>query len=408
MDINLRTVGTSTATDDLVYPFSLQAVENVLVQRLKNSVEIVKLKKDYYNRESKVQLTTIRTEKPTDVIQLPVSEKDIIWNADWHEKNQLMLNAFLLPNCTLKNTHYLKSRVIEDSGDQFMLAALTNAGIIELYTYNVRDHKLDKIPIDLNEIRKETECNKKIIKTYDALTEIYNKVAFSNIDWCPEKFDNFKLLATVTKSDEILIFSIQKEKATPQLKINFEGASNNEIKWTFSNKHGHNLFVGTDKGNLMRFPLTIQKDGKIKCANNEHEEIFGKLKISPSNIHVDYFSNDIIIFCCKSHSLEIIYKSGLKVNVISKHVGMSITGFTPIGHHEYIMTTLNGNAVYMRLALSEKHPPEIQNYQKIEISLPSDDFNDNIQENSKLGYYGVATSKNNVFVYMSAYPRSVS
>lgn len=407
MELSLKSVASFASADDTVYPFTLQAVGNVLNHRLKNSIEIVRLKKDYYNRESKVQLTKIRTEKPTSVIQLPLNEKEIFHDADWNEKNLLMLSPYLLPSCTLKNTHYVKSRLSEDDLDNMMLAALTTAGVIELYKYNMKDHKLHKHPADLTELTIALfPPIKKQIKKYDELTKTYNKVAFANIDWCPVNFDNFKLLLTVTKADEILIFSIHENKAILQLKIDFDNASTNEIKWTYNEAYGHNLFVGMNNGNLMRIPLKVLKDGSVN-STSETEEIFGKIKIPPSNIHVSYNKdNEIIIALCKSHSLEVIHKSGLKINVINKQIGLSITGFDVLGNLEYIMTTLNGKVVFVRLELNENRELEIR-HQNVEVSVPSDE-GEPMQQSSKMGYYGVTTSKNKVFVYISAYPRQVS
>jgi hypothetical protein len=346
----------------------------------------------------------VKTEKPTDWIKLPVNEKAVFENADWNQKNMLMMNAYLLPKCTLKNTHYVKSQMIKgDSQGEILLAALTTAGIVEFYKYDSESQKLDKLPLDLTELRKEKEIPKKLINTYEALTNIYNNVSFANIEWCPVHFENYKLLATITKSDEILIYNIHGDKAVLQNKINLDNASTNEMKWTYSNAHGHNLFVGMNNGNLMRFPLKVLEDGKMKPIT-ENEEIFGKIKISPSNIHVDHLGNEIVIICCKNHSLEIFHKVGLKTKVISKHIGLRITGFDSIGHLQYIATTLSGNVHYIKLALSENRELEIEENLKLEISLPSDE----IHNNSKMGFYGVTTSKNKVFVYLSSYPRMVS
>lgn len=368
-------------------------------------MKVARLKKDYYNRESKIQLTSIKTEKPTQFIQLPVNQKKVFDNADWNEKNQLMLNAYLLPDCTLKNTHYVKSRLTgEDSLDDSFLAALTTAGIIEVYRYNLGNHQLFKLPIYLSELQKEGLSRKEITK-YETLMTAYKKVSFNNLEWCPLDFEDFKLLSAVTKSDEIIIYSIYEDRAVEQFKLKSEHASINEIKWTYSEKGGHNLYVGMENGNLKRFSLKVLNDGRVE-SNNDTEEIAGKIKVPPSNIYVDYFENDEIIICCKSHSLEIVHMTELKLNVINKYIGVSITGFDNIGELEYIVTTLNSNIFYIKLTVNVNRELEIQKFQKFEITLPSED---EVQlSSSRMSYYGVATSRNKIFVYISSTPHHVS
>lgn len=402
MDMKLKTVTALTAVDDLVYPFALQAVGDVFIHRLKNSTKITRLKKLYNNRESRMQFVDVTTEKPTEVIKLPVESKAVFDNADWNQKNLLMSDAYLLPDCTLKNTHYVKSRLTENSmTNNSMLAALTTAGMIELYRYSFGSHQLMKLPFDLTELKME-ELTKKVIITYKVLVESYNRVAFTDFEWCPVDFDKFKLLLTVTKSDEIIIYSIQETMAKTQHKQIIEGVSKNAIKWAFSKKNGHFLYVGTKEGNLRQFSLNILKDGKVKSFK-ETEEIKGKVKIPPSNICVDYSGDDTIVFCCKNHSLDIVHKHGAEINVTSKYIGLSITGFEKIDNLEYFASTLNSSIFSIKLGLNSNQVLEIQQQEKIEILLSSDE-----DVSSKMSFFGVAMSRNKVFAYISALPQHVS
>lgn len=413
MDYRLKTITFLTTGDELVYPFSMQAMGDVFTHCLKNSIEFAKLKNEHSNRKSKVQISKVKTDQPAQVPLLPVNEKKVFNNADWNQKNLLMFNGNLLPSCTAKNTHYLKAlQTFRISSENAMMAALTSSGIIELYRYYFGSHQLFKLPIDLTELRQKHKVqlgDKKYITDYKTLVKAYDDVAFNNFEWCPVNFDDFKLLATTTKADELVIYRIQDEIALQEYSAVIKDLGKNELKWTFSDESGHNLFIGTEEGNLNQFQINLLSDGKVQSVI-ELEDSNGQLDIPITHMLVHYHQDSILLLCCKTHTLEIfqINKDEKPICVISKYIGLSITGLDESGELEFIMTTLNSNIYLLKLVVNSiTDLIEIQEYAKIDFtSVPSDA--ETMPSSSKMSFYGVCTSKNSVLVYISCYPHYVS
>lgn len=412
MEYKLKTITYVTTVDELIYPFSMQAMGDVFTHCLKNSVEVAKLKNEHTNRKSKVQIAKVKTEQPTRIPQIPVNEKKVFNNANWNQKNLLMLNGNLLPNCTAKNTHYIKVlQTFRHSSENAMLAALTSSGIIELYRYYSGSHQIFKLPVDLTELRQRHKIqlgDKKNITDYASLVKAYDDVTFGNFEWCPVNFDDFKLLVVTTKADELIIYRIQDEIALQEYSAEINGLGRNELKWTYTEEGGHNLFIGTDDGNLKQFQINLLSDGKVQGVV-ELEDINGKLDVPITHVLVHYHQDVTLLLCCKTHTLEIfqINKVGKAACIISKYIGISITGIDDSGVLEFLLTTLNSNIYMLKLILNATTGLfEIQEYVKIDTSIPSDA--ETMQSSSKMSFYGICTSKNSVLVYISCYPHYVS
>lgn len=406
MDFKLKAVANLTTVDEIIYPFSMQRVGDILIHRLKNSIEVLKLKKEHSNRENKIQLIKVKTEtSKDDVPELEINEKKIFDSADWNEKNLLMLSPNLLPSCLVKFNHYIKSQfAIIEPNQLGILAGLTTSGIIEIYHYFMTSHQLIKLPIDLTELRKKSVIkDNKCITNYKHLVETYNAISFKNIEWCPLNFDGFTLLAVATSSNDLIIYRIQNEIALQEYQLVINDVNCNEMKWTFTEETGHNLFIATEDGNLRQFQITLLDDGKVKDVL-EKNEIKGKEDVSISNIFVYYYQGIILLLCCKSHTLEIFQITNAGNKSQSRYIGLNITGLDECGELEFIMTTLNSKIVFLKL----NQELEIEEISKLEIAFPSDAASEIIQHSSKMGYYGIATSKNNVLVYISCFPHHVS
>jgi hypothetical protein len=404
MDLRLQTVSNITTIDELIYPFSMQRVGDVFLHRLKNSIEIYNLKKVTTSRDSRTHLIKVKTEAPKEVPDLPRDEYRVFNNADWNKKNILMMNGHYFPSCTLKNTHYLKARMKQNvHSESALMAAVTSSGIIEIYRYYCASHQLEKLPINLSQLRIKKHVKKKTITEFDYLITSYNIAAFNNLEWCPVLFDNFELMAVATKSDELIIYRIQDEIALEEFSMSVTDVSKSEMKWTCNANGDHNLFVGTKKGNLLQFSIKLQSSGKVEEVKLKEGELEGKLKIPISYILESFHDEKLTLLCCKTHSLDIFdVENG---TVISKYIGVSITGLESCGDQEFFISTLNSCLYFMKLGVDDEKL-EIKKYQKMEISASSEE--EVIHNFSKMNYYGITTSKNNVLVYISCFPSSVS
>ena len=104
--------------------------------------------------------------------------------------------------------------------------------------------------------------------------------------------------------------------------------------------------------------------------------------------------------------MEIIQRLKSKFHVVTKYVGISITGFERVGPLQYIVTTLNANVFLIQLGYNANREIEVKEFEKLEVFVSSDE--DICQVTSKMAYYGVAASKNKIFIYISSVPGQVS
>lgn len=404
MDINLKTIGISISNDDIIYPYNLQACDDLLIQRMKFSCEVFS-----YNHENitptNIQLSSTKTKKPTEYPQLNINRNKVFDNADLNEKNYIMMHPNLFPDCTLRNIHYIKSEMspfAEKTG--YTLACLTTSGTIELYNYNTDNCELKDIDVNLPELRKNSlKIPPKDITKLDVLRKTLNQVSFSNFEWCAIAFEDYKLLICATKSDHLIIYHIQDDTVVEMKSTKIDGIGKNRMKWMDMNDQ-HYIVISTDKGNLMRYLIELGDDGIVSDIK-KIDVIEGKLKMPMNYMGIDYFETSTIIFCCKGHTLEIFHLQEDKVELVcSKYIDMTITGFTLCDNLEYMLCTLNSRVYYIKLTI-ENGRMLLSICNKLEFDSTT---MDELDVSSNYSFYGIGASKNNVLVYLSCFPQNVS
>lgn len=402
MDFKLKTIGSFISNDDIIYPFNLQSVDDLLLYRSKTVCQVLTFDNNENVTPTKLQLSNSQTTVSTEYPQLNVNKNKVYDSCDLNEKNYIMLNQYFLPDCTLKNVHYLKcemSPFSERTG--YSLACLTSSGMIELYDYNLDTSELVKIDVNFSALRKSTlkKPAKDIVK-FDVLRTSFNEIAFANLEWCAVPFQDKKLLICVTKSDDIIFYQIQNNAVVELKSIKIEDAGRNKLKWMDWNDANY-LLLSTDKGNLIMYSVDLKDDGTV----HNIEKIItieGKLKMPINYIAVDYHEDSTIILCCKGHTLEIFHmKDDKAVLVCSKYVDMTITGIKTCDNLEYLISTLNSRVYYVNLDMLNDEIV-LKSCSKMDFDI----FND-LEIVSNNNYYGIATSKNNVLVYLSCYPQHV-
>ncbi|KAL7050453.1 hypothetical protein ACKWTF_004087 [Chironomus riparius] len=401
MDLNLKTIGVTISNDDIVYPFNLQAWDDLLIQRMKFSCEVFSYNHDNIT-PTNIQLSSTKTKKPTEYPQLNINKTKVYDNADHNEKNFIMLHPYILPDCTLKNTHYLKSEMSpfsEKTG--YILACLTTSGMIELYNYNIDTCELKNIDVNFSELRKNSlkVPTKEIVKL-DVLRKTLNQVTFSNFEWCAIPYEDFKLLICTTKSDDLIIYHIQDDTVVEIKSTKIEGINRNKMKWMDMNDQ-HYIAFSTDKGDLVRYSVELEDDGTVNDIKKVGT-IDGKLKMPINFMGIDYHETSTILFCFKGHTLEIFHLQEDKVELVcSKYVDMSITGFTLCDNLEYMLCTLNSRVYYIKLSI-ENGRMLLSTFSK----LGFDSLMDDLDIASNYSFYGIGASKNNVLIYLSCYPQN--
>lgn len=402
MNCFLKPIGFIISSDELCYSFSLQSVDDILIHRLKTSSEVATLKDNGFNLQTKFNITSsIKTPKPLLTPKLNINQSKVFESCDLNEKNFIMLSPNYFSDCTTRNIHNIKSEMSprSDRGD-YVVACLTSSGIIELFKYAVDGDELQKLNVDFCELRKsQINLPAKEITKFEMFRTAFNDVSFSNIEWCPLSFDNFKILMAVTNNDEIIFYRIQDSEVTQEFSKKIRGASANQLKWMDVNDQ-HFLLVSTVDGNLIRYSIALDDDGSL----NEIlkiDEIKGILKNPISNIKVDYYENVTILLCCKTHSIEVFsIKEDLTYNVFEKYIDLKITGIENCDNLEYFISTLNSKVYLIKLFL-EDDQLTLDKFERIEINFAENDL-----QSSKFAFYGLAMSKNNVFVYLSCYPQA--
>jgi hypothetical protein len=259
---------------------------------------------------------------------------------------------------------------------------------------------------NLSEQRIEQLKLTKEITKYEDFLKAFKNIAFSNFEWCPISWYDFNILIATTKNDEVIFYRVQRNGVVSQLKCTkIEQFSKNRFKWISVNDE-HYLIVGTSKGNLIRYSVDLTKEGIINGIEKV-DEITGKVKLPIINIAVDYLEdNSTIVLCSKNHSLEIFELNETESKLIlSKHIDLTITGVEVCNNFEYLMSTLNANVFFLQLHRSTETGEILlrscENMDIIGIKSESEkSANDN--------FFGICTSRNNVFVYIACYPQTVS
>jgi hypothetical protein len=401
-------MGLMTTHDKICYPFSLQAADDFLIQCTKSACEIISPSSHIcINIQSKLQMASTKSPKPTAIPQLPINYAKLFGDCNQMEKNFVMLNPAFLPECTAKNTHYIRCLIgpfSERSGN--VIACQTSTGVIELFSFNADNYVLKQFDSNLSEIRKAdlNKSPKEIVKL-EVYREHLNEISFSDFEWCSIAYDDFKILIAITRSSEAIFYRVHNDGVTQQDKtFKIEHTGRNRVKWMDLNDE-HYLLVGTNKGNLIRYSIDLTDDGVVNGVKKV-DEIEGRLKLSISNIVVDYHENSTIVLCSKTHSLEIFQFNGMESKlVLSKYINLAITGVQVCGSLEYLISALNAKVHLLKLNSLKSGAIVLETCSQMNIVASSAD---DVLTSTKYGFYGVATSRNNVLVYLSCYPQIVS
>jgi hypothetical protein len=405
--LNLKSVCTISLPNELNTGFCLQSMNEFMVLKTKTDAEILMYGRSLGNHSSKINLSatkrTCSSYEPAD--GLNINEKRIFSTCSHQQKNDLMLNPSLFSRCILKNNILklaLLSAYSSENGLLPILGCLSNNGSLELSRYSFDfdnfESRTEKIA-EVCEIRKQSYE----LGTYtklEKLQEIVNEVSFYTFDWCPEVVENLRFFAAMTKSNEIIIYSINCENDVAVHKFLKLDTVTCEIKWIVR-KNEHFLITFHQNKIVARYAIIFSKDIKVTSLQKV-DEMEGKLNIPPSFIEVQSFGDDLLMMCAKSHSIEIVYLNESGFKSVTKHIGLSITGITNISSSspEYLVSTLDNKVFYLKLTIVE------QKVQVEECYTVNNSQNPDIQP-SKFGAYGLTASKNKVLVFLALFPQLV-
>lgn len=404
--LNLTPVCTIAYSGELNSSFCLQVIDEYALLQSKTSFGVMKFGKSSGSHQNKLQLSSTKfaVSNYTAAEGLKVNEKRLFMTSTHQEINEMMLNPILFPRCVQKNFQLTKCQLSPYSLNSIpIIASLSYHGSLELSNYL---HNEDSNEITLETVAELCEIRKtsyNLPSSYGKLgkvKEILNELMFSNFDWCPDIISSNRLIAAVSKSNEIMFYSIGMDNEVLVLHCEkFEGVISC-VKWIV-NHNVHMLLVADSKGNL--YPMVLQLADDMKSLSlTKKDEIEGKLKIPISHIIIERIDETIIILCAKAHSLEIFRINNNVVKSLTKYVGLSITGLIniKISSLEYLVTTLNNKVYYMELLVTNDNI-EIVNYEKVD-----NEINPEMQA-SKYSAYGIAASRNKALIFIALYPQTV-
>lgn len=404
----LKSVCTINYADEISAPFCLQALDKYLIVRAKTKVDVAKFESTPINHQNKFQMTSTIKEcsKKLAYDCLQVDEEKIMEGASHQEKCEIMMNPFLLPHCTLKNIYYLKCLVSPSTSNLGpIIACLTTHGALELLQLKSDDNGVAHLEAlaDLCEIRAASmDISKKITKL-NYLQEKIHEVTIDNFEWCPKIINNtYRFIVVSTKKSQLLFYCIRNVKESETEIVLRHAEDLNEIsisqlKWV-STKQNHYLFVSTTNGDLVRFRVILEWDGKWKEIQ-KLDMIQGSLDISISNITHESVGESMLLVCAKEHSIEAFHIDGTKVRRIKKYIGLSITGVTSCGPYEFLIATLNTKIFNVKFSTAIDEL-KIDYCNKIE-------FSSNDVSPSKYATYGITASHNRVLFFLALHPRAV-
>lgn len=339
------------------------------------------------------------------VESLKKNDKRLFNSSNNSEKNDIMLSPIFYPNCVLQNRQIVKCQLSPSSSQNKMaplVARLSSHGSLNISTYS-HDNETNETSLEdvteLCEVRKISFSLGTFLK-FSKLKEIVNDLTFDNFDWCPEIINCKRLIASVTKTNEIIIYSINNNgEVLVQQSEKFEKVS--ELKWVFFKKQ-HFLFLGSTSGDLTRFSIKVTAEGDV-TAFLKIDDLKAKLRIPVFNIQADCCKESIVIICAKAHSLEIHLITESTIMSITQHVGLNITGLVRISNSklEYLITTLYNKVHLIELSI-EGNNLKIVRFVDVDNSINSD------IQTSKYACYGITASKNKVLVFLAMYPKTVS
>lgn len=407
--LNLKSVCTFTYPNEVNSPFCLQSTQEYILLKSKTDNGIMKFEKNLGNHQTKFHLSSYKFKCSSyeAVESLKVDQKRLYNSSSILEKNDIMLRQDFFPNCVSKVYQVVKSQLSPSSNEDNItpvLASLSSHGSLELsiltYNKNELDLTMENI-VELCDIRKQSFSLGSSYVKFKKLQEILNEITFRNFDWCPEIIDSTRFLAAVTKTNEIIVYSLDSENQVAVQKFEKSVETISELKWVVLNQN-HFLFIANARGDLTRFSIEITEDGKVNSLV-KLDDTKGKLNLAVSNIQAEVVDDAILILCAKAHSLEIFLFGNHSTKSITKYIGMSITGLASISNTkpEYLVTTLNNKIFYMQLS-TENEDLKLVQYLRVDNSL-----NPEIHL-SKYATYGIAASRNKVLVFIALYPKTVS
>lgn len=378
--------------------------------RSKTDIEIMKFEKTLGNHKSKINLSCDKfgCSNYEVVESLKVNENRLFNTSNNIEKNEIMLNPVLFPKCIVKNNHQLVKCQLSPCSSQDniapLVASLSSHGSLAISIYrhdnDTNENSLVSVA-ELCEVRKTSFSLGATYVKFSKLQEIVNELTFANFEWCPEMVDSKRIIAAVTKTNEIIICSVNTEgEVVVQQSEKFDEVIS-ELKWIVFNQQ-HFLFVGSTTGDLTRFSMDVTVEGEVETLVNV-DKMKGKLRIPVFNMQAECSDDSILIVCAKAHSLEVFLITESVVESITQHVGLNITGLVSVSNSkpEYLVTTLDNKVFFIELS---SKPNDL----KIVRFVNVDNSNSSEIQPTKYASYGVTASKNKVLVLLALYPKTVT
>lgn len=370
--------------------------------RNKNDADVFKFEKHLGNHESKLQLSSTKYKcSQYDVSStLKLNEKRILSTSTHQEINDIMLNPMLMAGCSAKNFQIIKCHLSPSHKNQEpLLASLSSFGSIEIskfhYDRYTSQTKFESLA-ELCETRKASFSLSSSYVKLNKLKEIIDELTFTNFDWCPIINETNFHIATITTTNELILYSINLDgNVSLQCSEKLEGTAC-ELKWIVT-PDGHFLFVANTKGQLVRYLIEMADEQKFS-ALMKVDEIEGILKIPVSNIYAEQVVSSTLLICTKAHSLEIFLIKKSSAKSLTKYVGLCVTGMVSVSNltTEFLVQTMNNKIFFMKLSIV-KNEIKIDTFEKIETKF-----------DIKYAAYGITASKNKSLVFVSSYPQAVS
>ncbi|CRL00281.1 CLUMA_CG013555, isoform A [Clunio marinus] len=313
-----------------------------------------------------------------------------------------MLSSDLFPHCIQYHAQVFKCLLspynrFDENNKEPVIASLNSHGSLELLNLKYDEDSKKYILAsseELCKLRMDSLTLNNEIKSLNGLNEVVRDFTFTYFDWCPEIMNGTRFLAALDKNSNINLFNIQNGKVNFLFDVKMN-ARITYIKWIIV-KTQHYLITSCSKGGLIISTVEIENDKILKC--EVHRNIPGKLRISISNVQHVYSHEKFILLCIKAHSIEMFFLDDFEVTSITKYIGLSVTGICEIGNFEFLITTLDNKAFYMKINV-ENDKIIIEKYLEVKQTSNSE------VHSSSFGIYGLAASNNKVLFFTALYPR---
>lgn len=402
-NLKLKSVFHISHSNELSSTFCLQSCDDFVVLKSKGDMGVMRLENQPGYHVNKFQISSRQFENSTyNVVEtLKVNEKQIFKSLNNSERNDAMLSNVLFPSCIPKNPTLIKCHISPNT--QLLTpitASLSSLGSLQLSKYHhdieTNETSLQSI-VEFCEIRKTSFSLGTYVK-YNKLREIVEELMFYDFEWCPAIIDSKRFLVAMTRSREIIFYSISTDNVVLTLYSKKLDKLVNTIKWIVHGER-HFLFSAGAKGLLTKYSIEINDAGVIEDLVKV-SEMEGKLRIPISSIESVSSDEFLILVASKSHSVEIFCDS----MSLTKYVGMNITGVATMGSSPsaFLISTIDNEIFYLEVTKNDDEELTISKFEKVEITT-----NSTIQP-EKFGAYGIAASKNNALVYIALYPQTIT